>query len=190
MVGSIMSLSKSVKSKRLWPSTVACSTSNFEAKAIHGIHRAGRPVLRSRRAVHNPPTMGVTRLVVDNKEAARKDWSTRASSSCPGHFSTFSTLGHRIEIVGYDNIQSTKRRMCCAAWDSRSCRKPRPRSRSLATKAWRRNEPHAPARASIAWSSTFAPASRCSGRASSISLWLMPSLHGTKIIDVGATRAT
>src|SRR5689334_3077927 len=46
-----------------------------------------------------------------------------------------------------------------------------------------------PARASTAWSSTLAPASRCSGRASSISLWLMPSLHGTKIIAVGATRA-
>src|SRR5215471_425660 len=46
-----------------------------------------------------------------------------------------------------------------------------------------------PAHASTAWSKTFAPASRCSGRASSISLWLMPSLHGTKIMEVGATRA-
>ena len=45
------------------------------------------------------------------------------------------------------------------------------------------------ARSSIASSSTFAPASMCSGSASSISLWLMPSLHGTKIMPAGATWA-
>jgi hypothetical protein len=45
------------------------------------------------------------------------------------------------------------------------------------------------ARSSMAWSSTLHPASRCSGFASSISLWLMPSLHGTKIIPAGARRA-
>jgi hypothetical protein len=38
-------------------------------------------------------------------------------------------------------------------------------------------------------SSTLQPASRSAGAASSISLWLIPSLHGTKIIAAGATRA-
>ena len=35
-----------------------------------------------------------------------------------------------------------------------------------------------------------APAPTSSRVASSISLWLMPSLHGTKIMAVGATRLT
>ena len=39
---------------------------------------------------------------------------------------------------------------------------------------------------SITCSSTFAPASTCSGDAYSISLWLIPSLQGIKIIPVGA----
>lgn len=47
-----------------------------------------------------------------------------------------------------------------------------------------------PARSSIPCSSTLQPASRCSSFASSISLWLMPSLHGTKIMPAGARRAT
>jgi len=47
-----------------------------------------------------------------------------------------------------------------------------------------------PACASIACSSTLQPAARCSDLASSISLWLMPSLQGTKIIAVGATLWT
>ncbi|MDT4825481.1 hypothetical protein FQZ97_587670 [compost metagenome] len=46
-----------------------------------------------------------------------------------------------------------------------------------------------PQQRNMACSSTLQPASRCSGCASSISLWLMPSLHGTKIMAVGATRA-
>ena len=45
------------------------------------------------------------------------------------------------------------------------------------------------ARASTACSSTLAPSSQASGEAYSASLWLMPSLHGTKIIAVGTTRA-
>src|SRR5690606_23901918 len=49
--------------------------------------------------------------------------------------------------------------------------------------------PATPAARKMACRSTLQPASRCSGRASSISLWLMPSLQGTKIIAVGATRA-
>jgi len=46
------------------------------------------------------------------------------------------------------------------------------------------------ARASTACSSTFAPACRWSGRAFSISLWLMPPSHGTKTIAAGQVRAT
>jgi len=49
--------------------------------------------------------------------------------------------------------------------------------------------PTTPARSSIACSSTLQPAVMCSGWASSISLWLMPSLHGMKIIPAGASRA-
>jgi len=45
------------------------------------------------------------------------------------------------------------------------------------------------ARASTAWSRTLAPSVQASGEAYSISAWLIPSLHGTKIIAVGATRA-
>src|SRR5437016_12923482 len=41
-----------------------------------------------------------------------------------------------------------------------------------------------------AFSSTLPPAVKSSGLASSISLWLMPPTQGTKIIAVGATRAT
>ena len=43
---------------------------------------------------------------------------------------------------------------------------------------------------SIACNSTSAPAAMCSGMASSSSLWLMPSLQGTKIMPVGARCAT
>ena len=39
---------------------------------------------------------------------------------------------------------------------------------------------------SITCSSTLAPAATCSGEAYSISLWLIPSLQGIKIIPVGA----
>ncbi|QDI09800.1 hypothetical protein electrica_03732 [Klebsiella electrica] len=39
---------------------------------------------------------------------------------------------------------------------------------------------------SITCSSTFAPAATCPGEAYSISLWLIPSLQGIKIIPVGA----
>ncbi len=42
----------------------------------------------------------------------------------------------------------------------------------------------------MARSSTLQPASRCAGSAFSISLWLMPSSQGTKIMAAGATRAT
>jgi hypothetical protein len=45
------------------------------------------------------------------------------------------------------------------------------------------------ARATMASSSTLQPASRSAGLASSISLWLTPSLHGTKIMAVGVTAA-
>jgi hypothetical protein len=44
------------------------------------------------------------------------------------------------------------------------------------------------ARSIIARSSTSQPAASSSCLASSISLWLMPSLQGTKIIEVGVTR--
>src|SRR5206468_10024352 len=43
--------------------------------------------------------------------------------------------------------------------------------------------------ACTACSSTLQPASRSSGRAFSISLWLMPPSQGTKIMAAGATRA-
>src|SRR5450830_1663219 len=46
-----------------------------------------------------------------------------------------------------------------------------------------------PARSSMACSSTLQPAVMCSGWASSISLWLMPSLQGMKIMPVGASLA-
>src|SRR3546814_820556 len=46
-----------------------------------------------------------------------------------------------------------------------------------------------PATCSMACSKTLQPASRWPGCASSSSLWLMPSLQGTKIMAVGATRA-
>ncbi len=46
-----------------------------------------------------------------------------------------------------------------------------------------------PAVLSTACSSTLAPASRSSGVAFSISLWLMPPSQGTKIMPVGATLA-
>lgn len=43
---------------------------------------------------------------------------------------------------------------------------------------------------STARNSTSAPAAAHSGVIASASLWLSPSTHGTKIIPVGATRAT
>ena len=46
-----------------------------------------------------------------------------------------------------------------------------------------------PARSSMACSSTLHPAVMCSGFASSISLWLIPSLHGMKIIPAGTSFA-
>ena len=48
----------------------------------------------------------------------------------------------------------------------------------------------APASRTMASSSVWQPAARSSGVAFSISLWLMPSSQGTKIIPVGATRDT
>ena len=42
----------------------------------------------------------------------------------------------------------------------------------------------------MASSRVWHPAARSSGVAFSISLWLIPSSHGTKIMPVGATRAT
>ena len=49
---------------------------------------------------------------------------------------------------------------------------------------------HAFARSTIACSRIWQPAPISTLLASSISLWLMPSLHGTKTIAVGATRET
>ena len=46
-----------------------------------------------------------------------------------------------------------------------------------------------PALASMAFSSTLAPAARSAAAANSASLWLMPSLHGTKTIAVGTIAA-
>ena len=46
-----------------------------------------------------------------------------------------------------------------------------------------------PARSNIACSNTLHPAVMCSGLASSISLWLMPSLQGMKIMPLGASLA-
>ena len=46
-----------------------------------------------------------------------------------------------------------------------------------------------PARSNIACSSTLHPAVMCSGLASSISLWLMPSLQGMKIMPLEASLA-
>ena len=46
-----------------------------------------------------------------------------------------------------------------------------------------------PARSSMACSSTLQPAVMCSALASSISLWLMPSLQGMKIMPAGASLA-
>ena len=48
---------------------------------------------------------------------------------------------------------------------------------------------YVPARSSIACSKTLQPAVMCSGLADSISLWLMPSLQGMKIMPVGASLA-
>ena len=48
---------------------------------------------------------------------------------------------------------------------------------------------YVPERSSIACSSTLQPAVMCSGLASSISLWLMPSLQGMKIMPLLARRA-
>ena len=50
--------------------------------------------------------------------------------------------------------------------------------------------PHTPSASRMACSSTSQPAAVCSGVASSISLWLMPSLQGMKIIAAGHTLAT
>jgi hypothetical protein len=49
---------------------------------------------------------------------------------------------------------------------------------------------HAFTRASTACRSTLAPSAQASDEAYSISAWLIPSIHGTKIIAVGTTRAT
>ena len=46
---------------------------------------------------------------------------------------------------------------------------------------------HTLARATMAFRSTSQPAARSPGVASSISLWLMPSLQGMKIMPVGTT---
>ena len=50
--------------------------------------------------------------------------------------------------------------------------------------------PYAFARSTIACSRIWQPAPMSALVASSISLWLMPSLHGTKTMAVGATRET
>ena len=42
----------------------------------------------------------------------------------------------------------------------------------------------------MTWSSTLAPRSRSSGAVYSAMLWLSPFTDGTKIIDVGQTRAS
>ncbi len=49
--------------------------------------------------------------------------------------------------------------------------------------------PYDPSIWSMAWSRTLHPAARSSGVAFSISAWLMPFSHGTKIIPAGAIRA-
>src|SRR4051812_7623681 len=51
------------------------------------------------------------------------------------------------------------------------------------------NQDATPASESTVWSRAFAPAVQSACVASSSSLWLTPSLHGTKIIAAGTTLA-
>ena len=62
-------------------------------------------------------------------------------------------------------------------------------ARSLPHQGHQGHQGATPARSSIACSSTLQPAVMCSGKALSISLWLMPSLQGMKIMPAGASRA-
>ncbi len=71
-------------------------------------------------------------LVVDDKEAVRKALAAAGVKVLPGRFLDFlDPWGNRIEIVGYDEHPvHARRRMCCAAWGFRTCRRTRRRSRS------------------------------------------------------------
>jgi hypothetical protein len=100
-------------------STVAFSTSNFEARAIQ--QRSSIWVtssLRSRRAVHSRPTMAVTLgwSSMTRRPSARR-WPTQASSLCQARFSISWTRG-AIESRSSDTptFNSPKHRMCCAVW--------------------------------------------------------------------------
>ncbi len=80
-------------------------------------------------------------LVVDDKEAVRKALADAGIHPLPGRFLDFlDPWGNRIEIVGYDNIQFTRRRTCCAAWDWRICQRTKRQSKNLPTRAWCRTE--------------------------------------------------
>ena len=70
-------------------------------------------------------------LVVDDKEAVRKALADAGIGPCPARFSiswTRGAIGSRSSAT--PTSSSPKRRMCCAAWDFRICRRTRPRSRS------------------------------------------------------------
>jgi lactoylglutathione lyase len=56
-------------------------------------------------------------LVVDDKEAVRQALAEAGVEVLPGPFLDFrDPWGNRVEIVGYDNIQFSRRRTFCAAW--------------------------------------------------------------------------
>ena len=85
-------------------------------------------------------------LVVDDKDAVRRALAAAGIKPLPGRFLDFrDPWGNRIEIVGYDNISSPRRRTCCAGWGSPICRRTRKRSRSLRTRAWPRADGNPPA---------------------------------------------
>ena len=70
-----------------------------------------------------------------------KRWLMRASRPCLVRFSTFSTLGATaLRLSAMPMFNSRRRRMCCGAWASRTCRRTRRRSKNSRTKAWRRDE--------------------------------------------------
>ena len=76
-------------------------------------------------------------LVVNDKETARKALVDAGVEILPGPFLDFrDPWGNRIEIVGYDNIQFTRRQTSCAAWAWRISRRTRTHSRSLRRRAW------------------------------------------------------
>ena len=98
-------------SKRLWTSTVNCSTSSFVRKSgASAFIDLGDQFLARQKGRTQPADEGRHfGLVVDDKDAVRKALAGAGIQLLPGPFlDVLDPWGNRIEIVGYDNVQFTK----------------------------------------------------------------------------------